>query len=231
MSGGCEKLEDLHLKYLFIDEFQDTDDVQIEIFQKLQKSINAECKLFVVGDLKQSIYRFRGAKLNAFQKLQNGKEKEWSHRRLNRNYRTDQRLLSLFDEIFAEMVLVELPCHGKENEKILELLNETILSEVTKLKELMKNKSLSKEERTIAILVRSNWQVENVVKAAAKKNINVETSTGGDLFQLPSTLDLYKLVLAISHNTSPVYLVNFIESNYTDLKLDYQKLHQQSLIS
>ncbi len=38
-------------------------------------------------------------------------------------------------------------------------------------------------------------------------------------------MDLYKLVLAISHNTSPVYLVNFIESNYTDLKLDYQKLH------
>ena len=92
----------------------------------------------------------------------------------------------------------------------------------------MKNKSLSKEERTIAILVRSNWQVENVVKAAAKKNINVEISTGGDLFQLPSTLDLYKLVLAISHNTSPVYLVNFIESNYTDLKLDYQKFHCMS---
>lgn len=196
LSGGCEKLKNLHLKYLFIDEFQDTDDVQIEIFQKLQKGINAECKLFVVGDLKQSIYRFRGAKLNAFQKLQNGKKKEWSHHRLNRNYRTDQRLLSLFDEIFAKMgsknilpysgkadrlvsdvisdakddeLLVELPCHGKENEKILELLNETILSEVTKLKELMKNKSLSKEERTIAILVRSNWQVENVVKAAAKR--------------------------------------------------------------
>ena len=53
LSGGCEKLKNLHLKYLFIDEFQDTDDVQIEIFQKLQKGINAECKLFVVGDLKQ----------------------------------------------------------------------------------------------------------------------------------------------------------------------------------
>ena len=89
LSGGCETLENLHIRYLFIDEFQDTDDVQIEIFLKLQKSINADCKLFVVGDLKQSIYRFRGAKLNAFQKLQNGREKNWSHYRLNRNYRTD----------------------------------------------------------------------------------------------------------------------------------------------
>ncbi len=255
LSSGCETLEDLHLRYLFIDEFQDTDDVQIEIFQKLQKSINAECKLFVVGDLKQSIYRFRGAKLNAFQKLQNGKEKKWSHHKLNRNYRTDGRLLKLFDEVFARMgnqnilpysgnddrlvsdvlsdakdedLFVSLPCHGKENEKILELLNDTIRSEIGKIEELMKKKSLSKEERTIAILVRSNWQVENVVSAASKKNINIEISAGGDLFQLPSTIDLYKLVLAISHSTSPVYLVNFIESNYTGLKLDYQKLHCMS---
>lgn len=37
LSNGCEKLEDLKIRYLFIDEFQDTDDVQIEVFQKLQK--------------------------------------------------------------------------------------------------------------------------------------------------------------------------------------------------
>lgn len=83
----------------------------------------------------------------------------------------------------------------------------------------MAQKSLSKEERTIAVLVRSNWQVESVINAANKKGVNVEVSTGGDLFQIPSTLDLYKLVLAITHSTNPVYLVNFIESNYTDLKL------------
>lgn len=252
LTSGCEKLENLHLRYLFIDEFQDTDDVQIKVFQNLQKCINADCKLFVVGDLKQSIYRFRGAKLNAFQRLQNGKENEWCHHRLNRNYRTDGRLLKLLDQIFIAMgnqkilpysgkedqlvsdvisdakedeLLVCLPCHGKDNEKILELLNDTILREKAKIEKLMTKKQLSKEERTIAVLVRSNWQVENVVKAVAKKNINVEISTGGDLFQVPSTLDLYKFLLAISHNTSPIYLVNFIESNYTNLKLDYHNIH------
>lgn len=254
-SSGCEKLEELRLRYLFIDEFQDTDDVQIEIFQKLQKSINADCRLFVVGDLKQSIYRFRGAKIDAFQKLQSGKEKDWSRYRLNRNYRTDRRLLDLYDEIFAEMgsskillysreadrlisdvvsdaadeeLLVELPCHGKESDKLSDLLMDTVSSEMARVQELMKIKSLSKEERTIAILVRSNWQVENIVEFAAKRDIYVETNTGGDLFQLPSTLDLYKLVLAINHSASPVYLVNFIESNYTDMKLDYQRLRNAS---
>lgn len=251
-ASGCEKLEELQLRYMFIDEFQDTDDVQIEVFQKLQTLINADCRLFVVGDLKQSIYRFRGAKLNAFQKLQNGKEKEWEHFRLNRNYRTDGRLLELFDNVFVRMgsqgilpysskadrlssnvvadalddeLMVELPCHGKEIDSLLELLVDTLKEEKKKIETIMQKKSLSKEERTIAILVRSNWQVDSVVEAANKKDLNVEISTGGDLFQLPSTLDLYKLILAITHSTSPVYLVNFIESNYTDLKLDYAKLH------
>lgn len=251
LSNGCEKLEDLSIKFLFIDEFQDTDDVQIEVFQKLQKCINADCRLFVVGDLKQSIYRFRGAKLNAFQKLQNGKEADWSHYRLNRNYRTDGRLLDLFDSVFEGMgadgilpykreddqlisdvktdrdendLFTELPCHGKDNDNLLELLNDTILEEKSKIEELCKEKELSKEERTIAVLVRSNWQVDNIVKAAAKKGINIEISTGGDLYQLASTLDLYKLVLALSHNTNIVYLVNLIESNYINLKLDYQRM-------
>ena len=59
-------------------------------------------------------------------------------------------------------------------------------------------------------------------------NINIEIKSGGDLFQLESTQDLYKLLLAIENSTNPVYLVNFIESNYTDLKLDYQKYHAVS---
>ena len=123
----------------------------------------------------------------------------------------------------GENLFVELSCHGKDAEALLELLVDTLDEEKKKIETLMAQKSLSKEERTIAVLVRSNWQVESVINAANKKGVNVEVSTGGDLFQIPSTLDLYKLVLAITHSTNPVYLVNFIESNYTDLKLDTLK--------
>lgn len=42
----------LDYKYIFIDEFQDTDDVQIDSFLKIQQLIGRECHLFVVGDLK-----------------------------------------------------------------------------------------------------------------------------------------------------------------------------------
>lgn len=63
---------------LFIDEFQDTDPIQGEIllFLAERKDTCAPCwqevklesgKLFVVGDPKQSIYRFRGADITAYQ--------------------------------------------------------------------------------------------------------------------------------------------------------------------
>lgn len=127
----------------------------------------------------------------------------------------------LIDKGMKKMDLVENENIGIS---ILDLLSDTVLEEKRKIEELCEEKELSKEERTIAILVRSNWQVDNIISASAKKGINIEVSTGGDLFQLPSTLDLYKLVLALSHNTNAAYLINLIESNYINLKLDYQRL-------
>ena len=254
---GAENINNLKLRYLFVDEFQDTDDVQIEVFQKLQKAIITDCRLFVVGDLKQSIYRFRGARLSAFDQLMTYQKYEWEIHHLNINYRTDSRLLELYDRIFRQMgadgylpytvendrlisgkifpiedveLMQCIPCHGKDEEAFYNALFESLEIQKVKTEKLIEKKKvtgkkLSKEERTIAILVRSNWQVENIVKEAQKRNTNIEIKSGGDLFQLESTQDLYKLILAVENATNPVYLVNFIESNYTDLKLDYQKYH------
>lgn len=257
---GSEDINNLKLRYLFVDEFQDTDDVQIEVFQKLQESIIINCRLFVVGDLKQSIYRFRGARLSALDQLKIYQKYEWETYHLNINYRTDSRLLELYNRIFQQMgadgylpytaendrltsekifqtddneLMQCIPCHGKDEEAFYNTLFGILEIQRDKTERIIEEKNaigkkLSKEERTIAILVRSNWQVENIVKEAQKRNTNIEIKSGGDLFQLESTQDLYKLILAIENATNPVYLVNFIESNYTDLKLDYQKYHAMS---
>jgi len=92
----------LDYRYIFIDEFQDTDDAQIDSFLKIQQLIGMNCKLFVVGDLKQSIYRFRGATISAFKRL-NATPDKWEEHTININYRTDSRLLEIMDEIFQEM--------------------------------------------------------------------------------------------------------------------------------
>ena len=59
------------LKYLLIDEFQDTDPLQLEIAELIGGGgggADVEAgRLLFVGDPKQSIYRFRGADLAAYE--------------------------------------------------------------------------------------------------------------------------------------------------------------------
>lgn len=251
------KLESLSLKYMFIDEFQDTDDVQIHVFQMLQKLINEKCKLFVVGDLKQSIYRFRGAKLSAFTQLMENSLYDWNTYHLTINYRTDSRLLDKFDAIFSRMgdqqylpytdddrllscvctdaedenLFMVVSCHAENEEQFAESFVNVLNEQIAQLNSIIQKRAendqlpLSKEERTIAILVRNNWQVDKLVMFAKRKGLKVGIKSGGDLYQLPSSIDLYKLVIALNNASNPSYMVNFIESNYIGLVLDYQKYH------
>lgn len=244
----------LDYKYIFIDEFQDTDDAQIDSFLKIQQLIGKDCNLFVVGDLKQSIYRFRGATISAFKRL-NATPDKWEEYTINTNYRTDSRLLEVMDEIFQSMgasawlpyvydadhlvsnlngganedELYEcVPYHGKNDEQ-LEVLLGLLKREKSKIVELEKTRKLSKEEKTIAILVRENWQIEEIIKGCKEldEEVEIETKVGGDLYQLDSTIDFCKLLMALTNPDDPVCLVNFIESNYVDMPLWYQGLQNE----
>lgn len=251
INGSYKDKCNLHLKHLFVDEFQDTDDTQIDSFLKLQKIVGNECKLFVVGDLKQSIYRFRGATISAF-KMLNVTPDSWEEHTLSTNYRTDKRLLKIFDKLFTRLgnkgylpyvngedslssdiyagaadgeLFICAQFHGKNEEEFYDTLFETLEIQRERLQKLDSEKRLSKEEKTIALLVRENWQIDKIVKEAKKREIQIDTKVAGDLYQLTPAMDLYKLLMALNSPSEPVYLVNFIESNYFNLKLDYQKLH------
>ena len=88
-------------QFMFVDEFQDTDDTQIDALTKLAKML--QYRLFVVGDVKQCIYRFRGAQENAFEQLYYNNNPDWEVYSLVKNYRTDEKLLDLFHNTFANM--------------------------------------------------------------------------------------------------------------------------------
>ncbi|HFK1721295.1 TPA: UvrD-helicase domain-containing protein [Bacillus cereus] len=92
------------IRFLFIDEFQDSDDIQIRLIATIQEAF--ESTLFVVGDIKQSIYRFRGANHTAFSIL----KKQLQERNIDmddqvyyliKNYRTISNLLDKMDEYFS----------------------------------------------------------------------------------------------------------------------------------
>ncbi|MCS1350239.1 exodeoxyribonuclease V subunit beta [Mechercharimyces sp. CAU 1602] len=55
------------IRYLMVDEFQDTNPMQMKILTQLRAVETTPGKWFVVGDPKQSIYRFRGADVSLFQ--------------------------------------------------------------------------------------------------------------------------------------------------------------------
>ena len=83
--------------YVFADEYQDVNDLQEEILSKVSND-----NLFMVGDVKQSIYGFRGSRPEIFE----NKEKEMKERgektvRLNHNFRSAPAVLNMANEIFS----------------------------------------------------------------------------------------------------------------------------------
>ncbi len=59
-----EKIREKY-KYILVDEFQDTNDIQLEILRYI-----ADNNVTIVGDPKQAIYNFRGASVSCFEKFQ-----------------------------------------------------------------------------------------------------------------------------------------------------------------
>ncbi len=80
-----------------IDEFQDTDPVQYDIFQKIYD--RPDTPLFLIGDPKQAIYSFRGADIFAYMEASRCVD---SDRRftLTSNWRSTPALLRAFNTIF-----------------------------------------------------------------------------------------------------------------------------------
>ena len=79
-------------KYIFVDEFQDTDPKQWRFVDSFKNA-----NLFVVGDKKQAIYSFRGADSSIIQSL--SENTDWSVYRLEHNYRSTQEICKFANKI------------------------------------------------------------------------------------------------------------------------------------
>ncbi|MFN3692157.1 MAG: UvrD-helicase domain-containing protein [Fervidobacterium sp.] len=90
-------------KYIIVDEFQDTNELQRKLFEMLH---NDENYIFYVGDRKQSIYRFRGADvsvfirtMNKFEELRKVYPENYMILALQKNFRSHKTLVNYFNEI------------------------------------------------------------------------------------------------------------------------------------
>lgn len=80
--------------HIFIDEFQDTNNLQYEIIKKLTTN---KTNIFAVGDVAQSIYAFRGANYKIIYKFI--KEYKAKVYRLDVNYRSTKNIIELANKI------------------------------------------------------------------------------------------------------------------------------------
>ncbi len=102
----CRELSE-HYRQIVIDEYQDTNNVQEEIFRLL--SYDGK-KLFVVGDIKQSIYGFRGANPDIFRERFNTSEKydnlsvDDAYVKLSKNFRSSEAVVEFTNHIFRTIM-------------------------------------------------------------------------------------------------------------------------------
>ena len=91
-------------KAALVDEFQDTDPVQYDIFRLvfLDPAIRPAPTLFFVGDPKQAIYSFRGGDIYTYKKAVTDPAVEASTFHLNRNFRSTPRLIDAVNALFMD---------------------------------------------------------------------------------------------------------------------------------
>lgn len=114
-------------KLILVDEYQDTNPTQAELFRLLIQADSTPGRFFAVGDSKQAIYGFRGSDVGIFNNAERAMEQRnarlanspqklpWGlktpdvarHRKgligLDTNYRSDKPLLQAGNEIFARV--------------------------------------------------------------------------------------------------------------------------------
>ncbi|MFW6050068.1 MAG: UvrD-helicase domain-containing protein [Myxococcota bacterium] len=84
-----------------VDEFQDTDEVQWDIFRRLFLTGDGRHGLFVIGDPKQAIYGFRGGDIHTYLAARDALAERGARVPLLANYRSTERAVAAQNVIFG----------------------------------------------------------------------------------------------------------------------------------
>lgn len=204
-----EKYQD-KFKYILIDEYQDTNEVQYKLVKLLSKKY---LNLFVVGDPSQSIYAFRGAN---YQNILNFEKdfKGCTVIKLPQNYRSTQTILDAANEVIS---------HNKQR-KDLDLFSD--LGQGVKIKYIrtfndsMENKKVVDEiqklyeegynRKDMAIFYRTNAQSRSIEDALVKANIPYKVFGSFYFYKRKEIKDLLAYLKLIANPSDDVSLERVI---------------------
>ena len=215
LNGGIE--------HILIDEAQDNSSKQWEIINKISENFfdNEENQksIFIVGDSKQSIFSFQGAKPELFNQMNKSLSDKVVRVQLNTSYRSGKTILELVDKIFNQDHLLHLVtdiepiiehrAHKSSNAKV-ELWPLIIEDEKEEIKEWVLPSDFKKNKYITA----SEKLANNIAERIRQDLDNKVISTAGDVLVLTRRRGTF-----INHLISALRKLNIPSSGIDRLKL------------
>ena len=176
-------------QYIMVDEYQDTNDIQLKILKKLCSTHNNIC---VVGDDDQSIYGFRGANIKNILEFQ--KEFDAKIVKLEHNYRSTPEILEVANKLISfnknrhtKILKPTIPNHKKV--EVVENYNEMAEAQMlaNRINELI---SKGVNPNNIAILYRINALSRGVEDGLRGSGINYKLVGGIKFYEREEIKDI-----------------------------------------
>ena len=221
----------LDMRYLFVDEFQDTDATQIRTFASLAQTIGA--RLFVVGDIKQSIYAFKGATDEAFDILESEMKGNLCYYSLRNNYRTCANIMKVMEKYFfawSDEGLLRYeesvrPFKKDTGEVYMEMVYKkdeipvlTINAIDQALQELeldvRSGKKKVSEKTKVAVLVRGNKKAAEIAELCRAEGMTVVLNSDKPFFLSQAVRDFYAMISSYIFVDQPIYTYNYLMTPY-----------------
>ena len=221
-------------KYILVDEYQDTNEIQYEIFLPILDYLKVG-NLFIVGDEKQSIYMFRDAELEIFNRTKKDISSisgENSLLELPDSFRmapaiclfSNKLFENLFvnpNELYNEVTNTNIVCartDKKSGEIEFLLSNPDSGNEITEA-ELVARKIIDfsikgVENRSIAILVRKRKSFAELETEFIKYGIPFSIIGGRGFYQRQTISDVYNYLSFLSNSGNSTALVGVLRSPF-----------------
>jgi len=230
-SKGGKELEKVirkRYKAALVDEFQDTDPVQYEIFKRIFSQ--QDSMLFMIGDPKQAIYSFRGADIFSYMKAAGSAEFKYT---LTENWRSEARLIKAINTIFSSVnepfIFDEIPFEkarpaktditdeqstfaplilwyvGSDNNKPINrndavlMIAKAVTGEIVRL--LSSGYGCEHDcfrEGDIAVLVRTNEQARIIKESLSARRIHSVLYSNESIFESQEALEIERILSSIS---------------------------------
>ncbi len=173
---------DATIEHMLLDEFQDTSILQYKILDPLIKEITSgngvfeNGSFFFVGDVKQSIYRFRGGVSALFAEV--AKEHHTVVEKLRVNYRSQKNVVEFVNEVFSSKIKNYTPQEvkkGVEGGYVEVVQNNEVLQETLACVQYLLKMGADADD--IAILCATNGDGESLKNLLSEHHIEVVTET------------------------------------------------------